>query len=63
MEVTTYATLAGIPSLAVPAGFHANGKWPIGIQLMVRNSAEAFLLRVAAAYEAVRRDFLARRPD
>ena len=63
MEVTTYATLAAIPSLAVPAGFHPNGKWPIGLQLMARNSAEAFLLRVAAAYEALRKDFLARRPD
>ena len=62
MEVTTYATLAGIPSLAVPAGFHANGKWPMGIQLMARHSADAFLLRVAAAYEQVRRDFIALRP-
>jgi len=62
MEVTTYATLAGIPSLAVPAGFHANGKWPMGIQLMARHSADAFLLRVAAAYEHVRGDFIAMRP-
>jgi amidase len=62
MEVTTYATLAGIPALAVPAGFHANGKWPMGIQLMARHSADAFLLRVAAAYEQVRRDFIALRP-
>ena len=62
MEVTIYATLAALPSLAVPAGFHDNGKWPIGIQLMSRNSTEAFLLRVAAAYEAVRQDFLALRP-
>ncbi|MEJ6023960.1 amidase [Ramlibacter sp. PS4R-6] len=62
MEVTTYATLVGIPSLAVPAGFHANGKWPMGIQLMARHSADAFLLRVAAAYEQVRRDFIALRP-
>jgi hypothetical protein len=29
---------------------------------MARNSAESFLLRVAAAYEAVRGDFIARRP-
>jgi amidase len=62
MEVTTYATLAGIPALAVPAGFHPNGKWPMGIQLMARHSADAFLLRVAAAYEQVRRDFIAKRP-
>jgi len=62
MEVTAYATLAAVSSLAVPAGFHANGKWPIGIQLMAPNGAEAFLLRVAAAYEATRKDFIARRP-
>lgn len=62
MEVTTYATLAGIPALAVPAGFHANGNWPMGIQLIGRHGADAFLLRVAAAYEQVRRDFLALRP-
>jgi amidase len=62
MEVTTYATLAGIPALAVPAGFHANGKWPMGIQLIGRHDSDAFLLRVAAAYEAVRRDFIALRP-
>jgi amidase len=62
METTIYATLAAMPALVVPAGFHANGMWPMGIQLMAKNSADAFLLRVAAAYEAVRRDFIALRP-
>lgn len=62
METTIYATLGAMPSLAVPAGFHDNGKWPMGLQLMGRHSADAFLLRVAAAYESVRGDFIARRP-
>jgi amidase len=62
METTIYATLAAMPSLVVPAGFHANGKWPMGIQLMAKNSADAFLLRVAAAYETVRQDFISLRP-
>jgi len=62
MESTIYATLGAMPSLVVPAGFHSNGKWPMGIQLMGRNSADAHLLRVAAAYEAVRKDFIALRP-
>jgi amidase len=62
MEVTIYATLGAIPALAVPAGFHPNGRWPIGLQLMARHSAEPFLLRVAAGYEAMRKDFIARRP-
>jgi amidase len=62
MEATIYATLGAMPSLVVPAGFHANGKWPMGIQLMAKPGADAFLLRVAAAYEAVRPDFIALRP-
>jgi amidase len=63
MEVTIYATLAGMPAIAVPAGFHDNGKWPMGLQLIGKPSAEAFLLRVSAAYEAMRRDFIALRPN
>ena len=62
MEVTTYATLCGLPALAVPAGFHANGRWPMGLQLIGRHSADAFLLRVAAAYEQARGDFISQRP-
>ena len=62
MEVTTYATLAGLPCIAIPAGFHANGRWPMGLQLIGRPSAEAHLLRIASAYESLRGDFLARRP-
>jgi amidase len=62
MEVTLYATLAGLPAISVPAGFHANGRWPMGVQLIAAHSADAKLLRVAAAYEALRQDFIALRP-
>ncbi|HZY19652.1 MAG TPA: amidase [Ramlibacter sp.] len=62
MEVTIYATLAGLPAISVPAGFHATRGWPMGLQLVARHGADAFLLDVAAGYEAVRGDFLARRP-
>ncbi|HUR90212.1 MAG TPA: amidase [Ramlibacter sp.] len=63
MEVTTYATLVGMPALAVPAGFHENGKWPMGLQLIAKTGSEASLLRIAAAYEAIRKDFIALRPE
>jgi aspartyl-tRNA(Asn)/glutamyl-tRNA(Gln) amidotransferase subunit A len=41
----------GVPALAVPAGFTANGL-PASFQLVGRPFAEALLLRVAAAYQA-----------
>lgn len=62
MEVTLYATLAGLPAISVPAGFRAGTPVPMGMQLIAKHSADAFLLRVAAAYEAVRADFIALRP-
>jgi amidase len=62
MEVTIYATLAGLPSLVVPAGFHPNGKWPMGLQLMGRYGNDAGVLRAGAAYETLRADFVAERP-
>lgn len=63
MECTIYATLAGLPAISVPAGFHAQRGWPMGLQLIARHSADALLLRVAAAYEAVRPDFMAMQPQ
>ena len=62
MESTIYATFAGLPAISLPAGFHANGRWPAGLQLMARPQGDAALLRVAAGYEAVAGDLLARRP-
>jgi amidase len=63
MECTLYATFAGLPALSVPAGFHANGRWPVGMQLIGRPQADAALLRVAAGYEAAVPELLARRPS
>jgi amidase len=51
MECTLYATFAGLPALSVPAGFHANGRWPMGLQLIGRPRDEAGLLRLAAGWE------------
>ena len=62
MECTLYATFAGLPSLSLPAGFHANGRWPAGLQLIGRPQGDAALLRLAAGYEAVSVELLARRP-
>jgi amidase len=62
MEVTLYATFAGLPGLSLPAGFHANGRWPAGLQLIGRPQGELALLRVAAAYESLIGDWLLCRP-
>jgi amidase len=62
MEVTLYATFAGLPAISVPAGFHANGRWPAGLQLIGRPRGDAALLRVAAAYECTIGELMARRP-
>jgi amidase len=62
MEVTIYATFAGAPAISLPAGFHPNGRWPAGLQLIAPPHADGALLRVAAAYEAISGELLARRP-
>jgi amidase len=62
MECTIYATLAGLPAISLPAGFHPTQPWPMGIQLIGKPQGDAALLQVAAAYEAVRGDCLQRRP-
>ncbi|MDH5205616.1 MAG: amidase, partial [Hylemonella sp.] len=62
MEVTLYATFAGLPAISVPAGFDASGRWPMGLQLIGRPRGDAALLRVAAGYEALIPELLARRP-
>jgi amidase len=62
MECTLYATFAGLPAISVPAGFDASGRWPMGVQLIGKPQGDAELLRVAAGYEALIPELLARRP-
>jgi amidase len=62
METTIYATFAGLPAISVPAGFHANGRWPMGVQLIGRPLGDAALLELAAGYEALVPELMARRP-
>ncbi len=62
MECTIYATLAGLPALSMPAGFHPQHRWPMGIQLIGKPQGDLALLQVAAAYEAVRQAWLTQRP-
>ncbi len=62
MECTIYATLAGLPAISLPAGFHTTQPWPMGIQLIGQPQGDVALLQVAAAYESVRADWLSQRP-
>jgi amidase len=62
MEVTLYATFAGLPAISVPAGFDASDRLPMGLQLVGPPEGDAELLRVAAAYEDTIPELLARRP-
>ncbi|HEX4233008.1 MAG TPA: amidase [Caldimonas sp.] len=52
MEVVIYATLAGLPSIAIPAGFGANGL-PMGVQLIGRPHDDLGVLRLARAFERI----------
>jgi amidase len=49
MEATIPASLAGLPAVAMPAGFGANGL-PMGIQLIGRKGSDARLLEIAELY-------------
>jgi len=49
MQVTVPPSLIGLPALAVPGGFGANGL-PMGMQLMARQGADARLLAIGEAY-------------
>jgi amidase len=49
MEVVIPASLAGLPTLALPAGFGANGL-PMGVQMMGRTGADADILAMGQTY-------------
>lgn len=51
MEVTLPVTMAGLPALAVPAGFGGAQKLPIGLQIIGPNHADLAVLQVGHAYE------------
>jgi amidase len=61
MEVTLYATFAGLPAISVPAGFSAEG-WPMGLQLIGKPQGEEALLGLAHAYEQAAAEVLSRKP-
>ena len=61
MEVVIYATLAGLPSISVPAGFGANGL-PMGLALIGKPQGDWDLLKLAHAYEMANQDLIAKRP-
>jgi amidase len=58
MEVTIYATFAGLPCISVPVGFNAEGL-PMGMQLIGRPQADLAVLQLAHAYEQAAQDVLA----
>ncbi len=62
MEVVIYATLAGLPAISVPVGFHGSRSLPMGMQLIGRPQAETALLQMARAYELRSLPLLAQRP-
>lgn len=62
MEVTLYATFAGLPAISVPAGFDDQDRLPMGMQLIGRPGGEAALLKLAAIYEELLVGVINRRP-
>ena len=62
MEVTIYATFAGLPCISIPAGFDARGL-PMGLQIIGKPQADLEVLQLASAYESVAQEVLQRRPD
>ncbi len=61
MEVTIYATFAGLPCISVPAGFNEHGL-PMGLQIIGKPQGDAAVLQLARAYEQAAQAVLARRP-
>lgn len=61
MEIVAGPSLAGCPSLCVPAGFGPEGL-PSGIQLVGPSRGDLAVLQLGRAYEQVARDVLGKRP-
>ncbi|MDO9195059.1 amidase [Rhodoferax sp.] len=61
MEVTIYATFAGLPCISVPVGFDARGL-PMGLQLIGKPHGDWELLQLAYAYEQTAQEVLQRPP-
>ena len=61
MEVVIYATLAGLPSISLPAGFGTNGL-PMGLALIGKPQGDWALLKLAHAYEKASQELINRRP-
>ncbi|HUH95239.1 MAG TPA: amidase [Casimicrobiaceae bacterium] len=61
MEVTIYATFAGLPCISVPAGFGGAGL-PMGLQLIGRPRDDAGVLGLARVYEQAAQDVLKIKP-
>lgn len=61
MEVTIYATFAGLPCVAIPAGFGPHGL-PMGLQIIGRPHDDLGVLRLARLWEQGAAELLARRP-
>jgi len=51
MEVTLPPTMAGLPVLAVPAGFGGRRRLPMGLQLIGRRGDDLTVLQLGHAYE------------
>jgi amidase len=61
MEVTIYATFAGLPCISVPVGFSPTGL-PMGMQLIGRPRGDLAVLQLAHAYEQTAQDVLVIKP-
>lgn len=62
MEVTLPPTMAGLPTLAAPAGFGGAHGLPIGLQIIGPNHADLAVLKLGHAYEKASPWIAARRP-
>ena len=53
MEVVIYATLAGLPCIAMPVGFGKENGLPMGVQLIGRPHGDLAVLRLTRAFERI----------